>query len=86
MRDSRDIRMARRMSQAPRMSVVFTTPIALIQNEDNSVADDTEMADEQELTKSQSLRIFCCNHVKSIVTAIMIIGMIFCIVMIVLGE
>ena len=68
--------MARRMSSAPRMSVVFT-PVNL---------QDFNMADDQDVGKGASIKTFCSNHIKSIVTIIMVLGMIFCVVMIVIGE
>ena len=45
------------------------------------------MAGEQdERERKHKIKDCLCNHVKSIATVVMILAMVFCIVMIVLGE
>ena len=44
------------------------------------------MAGEQEPERKHRIKDCLCNHVKSIVTIVMIFAMVFCIIMIVMGE
>ena len=44
------------------------------------------MAGDQEQERNCHIKDCLCNHVKSIVTLVMILAMVFCIVIIVLGE
>ena len=87
----RDARMSRRLSQAPRLSLVWTA-ISIEQNTAATAAaasaeqSNDIMADDGDTSKRGSLRDFCCNHVKSIATTVMMFGMIFCVVMIVMGK
>ena len=87
----RDARMSRRLSQAPRLSLVWTA-ISIEQNTAATTAaasaeqSNDIMADDGDTSKRGSLRDFCCNHVKSIATTVMMFGMIFCVVMIVMGK
>ena len=87
----RDPKLARRMSQAPpRMSIVFNTPITLNLHTGLGELGDSLVAMEGDAaadgTKAQKLREFCSDNVKSISTLILMAGMVFCIVMIVLGR
>ena len=44
------------------------------------------MADDVESGKRETVRDFCCSHVKSIATSIMMFAMVLTVVMIVMGE
>ena len=103
----RDPRMSRRLSQAPRLSLVWTaisveqspnagtatTNAAALAaaggrtpNSSDQLQNFAIMADDGDAIKRGTLRDFCCNHVKSIATTVMMFGMIFCVVMIVMGK
>ena len=60
-------RMSKRMSHAPRLSIVMA-----------GLAEDEQ--------DNKTVYHFCCKHIKTVVTIVMIFGTLLCIILIVVGE
>ena len=60
-------RMSKRMSHAPRLSIVMA-----------GLAEDEQ--------DNKTVYHFCCKHIKTVVTIVMVFGTLLCIILIVVGE